>query len=337
VTTVRSPVGKQESIGRSRGVGRLARFAVIGSVLAFVSACAATPSTTPGNLTPVPSGGASRDVGSDLIELDLSSLEDTNDAFIGLYLLDSQSGREVVYRAEERCAYASTFKALLAGAVLDRADGQTGLLDQRLADQLSVRTEELVTYSPVTEGRVGGEISVREAIDAAVSQSDNTAANLLVAHLGGLDGFRDALRTLGDDQTSPARLEPELNDWAPGELRDTSTPRALGTDLYRYLVDGGDGTPVLSVPAREILLDALVASTTGRDLVRAGVPSGWVVGDKSGSPSHGGRNDLAILLPPDGRDPIVLAICTYRRSDDGDANPATLAEATRLALAALDS
>ncbi len=337
ITAVRRQAVNRAAIGPLAGAAWLAKMAVVGSMLAFASACTAPPPTTTEASTSAPAGAPSLEVGPAPIELDLSALENTYDASIGLYLLDTQSGREVVYRADERCAYASTIKALLAGAVLDRADDQAGQLDEQLAEQLSVRADDLVTYSPVTEGRVGGQISVREAIDAAVSQSDNTAANLLIAHLGGLDGLRDALRALGDDQTSPARLEPELNDWAPGELRDTSTPRALGTDLYRYVVDGGDGTSVLSAPAREILMAALIASTTGGDLVRAGVPSGWIVGDKSGAPSHGGRNDLAILLPPDGREPVILAICTYRRSVDGQANPATLAEATRLALAALDS
>src|SRR5690606_21055728 len=93
---------------------------------------------------------------------------------------------------------------------------------------------DLVTHSPITERHVGQGMTLRELCDAAVRYSDNTAANLLLKRLGGPAGFQRALRDLGDQVTDPERIETDLNEAAPGDRRDTSTPRALAADLRAY-------------------------------------------------------------------------------------------------------
>ena len=55
-----------------------------------------------------------------------------------------------------------------------------------------------------------------------------------------------APREIGDDVTRMERREPELNQWTPGDTRDTSTPRALASDLRAFVLgdalDAGDGS-----------------------------------------------------------------------------------------------
>lgn len=75
-------------------------------------------------------------------------------------------------------------------------------------------------------------------------------------------------------------------------------------------------------------------NATGDELIRAGAPSGWEVGDKSGAGSYGTRNDIAIVWPPD-RAPIVLAILSNRFTEDANYNNALIAEAAKVALNAL--
>ena len=251
-------------------------------------------------------------------------LETEFDARLGVFAVDTGSGREVAHRADERFAYASTFKALLAGVVLQ--DTTPAELDAVVTYSAS----DLVAYSPITEERVSTGMSLRELGDAAVRYSDNTAANLLLAQVGGPDGLERALRAVGDDVTRPVRTETALNEAVPEDPRDTSTPRALASSLRTFAVDGA-----LDEPDEAVLNEWLQGNTTGDDLIRAGTPDGWVVGDKTGSGGYGTRNDIAVVTPP-GRAPIVVAVLSDRGHMDAETDDRLIARAAQVALEALD-
>ncbi|PTA47578.1 class A beta-lactamase [Micromonospora sp. RP3T] len=248
-------------------------------------------------------------------------LEERFDARLGVYAVDTGTGRTVQYRADERFAYASTFKALAAAEVLD------GTTDAELDRVVRYSADDLVTYSPVTEQHVATGMTLRAIADAAVRYSDNTAGNLMLRHLGGPQKFEKELRGIGDKVTDPARYETALNEARPGDRRDTSTPRAMAGSLRAYTV----GT-ALEPADRDTLNGWLRGNTTGGELIRAGVPAGWVVGDKTGSGGYGTRNDIAVIWPPD-RAPIVLAILSSRDQEDADYDNALIAEATKAAVA----
>ena len=144
-------------------------------------------------------------------------------------------------------------------------------------------------------------MSLAELCEAAITQSDNAAANLLLAQLGGPAGLTQSLRALGDPETRLDRWELELNEALPGDPRDTTTPAAMVANLHNLVL--GDG---LSPASRGQLAGWLIANKTGDDCLRAGTPAGWRVGDKTGAGERGTRNDIAILWPP-GRAPIVVA------------------------------
>ncbi|MFD2795545.1 class A beta-lactamase [Promicromonospora vindobonensis] len=254
---------------------------------------------------------------------ELGRLEEEYRAVVGLYAVDTGGGTQVAHRADDRFAFASTFKALAAGAVLERSSAE------ELAQVVTYDAADLVAYSPVTEQHVETGMTMLEIIDAAVQESDNTAGNLLLDALDGPSGLEDALRAIGDETTMPVRYEPELNDVTPGDDRDTSTARALAGDLRAYVL--GD---VLDDAGRTVLVEALRGSTTGNETIRAGVPDGWVVGNKTGTSSNGGRNDIGVLWPPDG-DPVVLAILTRTEDPDAEPDDALLAEVSTVAVEAL--
>ncbi|WTZ05859.1 class A beta-lactamase [Micromonospora sp. NBC_01392] len=248
-------------------------------------------------------------------------LEERFDARLGVYAVDTGTGRTVRYRADERFAYASTFKALAAAEVLDETT------DAELDRVVRYSADDLVTYSPVTEQHVATGMTLRAIADAAVRYSDNTAGNLMLRHLGGPQKFEQELRGIGDKVTDPARYETALNEATPGDRRDTSTPRAMAGSLRAYAV----GT-ALETADRDTLNGWLRGNTTGGELIRAGVPAGWVVGDKTGAGGYGTRNDIAVIWPPD-RAPIVLAILSSRDQKDADYDNALIAEATKAAVA----
>lgn len=293
---------------------------------------AAGPSVTPAPTTPVPSPSPTpspspspSDVTTPEVTAALAALEADHGARVGLLALDTGTGRTVAHRADERFAYASTHKALLVAVLLDRTTSGD------LARVVPYGPEALVPYSPVTELHAGAGMALADLAAAAVVESDNTAANLVLEAVGGPAGFAAGLAALGDDVTRPARAEPDLNGAVPGDERDTTTPRALATDLAHLVV--GDG---LAPEDRDLLAGWLRASTTGTTLVRAAVPDGWDVGDKSGTAAYGTRNDVAVVRPP-GRAPVVVAVMTTRAGAGPDAEPvdALVADVARVGLEGL--
>jgi beta-lactamase class A len=140
---------------------------------------------------------------------------------------------------------------------------------------------------------------------AAVTLSDNTAANLLLPKVGGPAGLTGFVRALGDDVTRFDRDEPRLNSNLPGDPRDTTSPRAMVGLLRRLLCDAD----TLSAAGRERLLGWLRGCQTCAKRLRAGLPANWIVGDKTGSGASNAINDVAIAVPP-GRAPILIASYT---------------------------
>lgn len=248
----------------------------------------------------------------------LAALEQRRDARLGLMAIDTGTGRRIGYRAGERFALASTVKVPLAAVVLDT------LSVQDLEKRLFWTEADLVEYSPVTELFIEDGMTVRQLIDAAMTFSDNTATNLLFDLVGGPGVVEDRLEEAGDTVTSVDRIEPELNDWRPGEVRDTSTPRALARTV-RELTLG----ELLSSPDRRLLNDELGDNLTGARLIRAGVPASWRVGDKTGSASYGTRNNVAVVHPQ-GRAPWIVVVMTSHDEADADTDDELVAQATRI-------
>jgi beta-lactamase class A len=243
---------------------------------------------------------------------------------LGVHVLDTGTGATLGHRADERFAMASTFKAILAAAVLARSARaeDEGLL-QRV---VRYGERDLITHSPITARHVGHGMRVADLCAATVQYSDNAAANLLLDVLGGPGALTAFARALGDTQFRLDRTEPTLNTALPGDPRDTTTPQAMVQTLCKLVL--GDALPA---PQRAQLRDWLLGNTTGAARIRAGVPEGWRVGDKTGSGRHGAASDIGVLWPP-GRAPLVLAVYTWREAADAGMRDDVIAEATRVAI-----
>jgi beta-lactamase class A len=256
----------------------------------------------------------------------LAGLERRVGGRLGVAALDTASGRRVGWRSDERFPMSSTFKFLAAALALSRVDRG----DERLDRRIVFSAKDLVTYSPVTQDHVGpGGMSVAEICEAAVTLSDNTAGNLLLASFGGPQALTAYARALGDGSTRLDRIETELNEAAPGDPRDTTTPDAMLGNMQRLVV--GDA---LSAGPREQLSAWLLASKTGGKRLRAGLPSDWRVGDKTGGGNNGTANDIAVAWPP-GRAPVLVAVYFTGSTISDDARSAVIADAGRLVAASL--
>ncbi|KTC76803.1 class A beta-lactamase [Legionella brunensis] len=252
----------------------------------------------------------------------LAELEASSGGRIGISAINTANDMRLQYRAEERFPFCSTFKMMGVAAVLKKSMMVSGLLQQRI----NYKKEDLIVYSPVTEKHLRDGMTIAELCIAAIQQSDNTAIDLLIKKLGGRKAINVFAHSIGDLSFRLDRLEPELNSAIPGDVRDTSTPAAMEKSLQRLGLGNG-----LALPQRELLQTWLKGNTTGGARIRASVPKGWIVGDKTGTGDYGTTNDIAIIWPPK-CPPIVVAIYFTQTKKDAAPNNEVIASATRLLL-----
>jgi beta-lactamase class A len=269
--------------------------------------------------------GARADAG-EAAEARLAELERRHPGRIHVSMLDLASGKRIERRANERTLMCSTFKASAAALVLTRVDKGQERLDRRI---VFTKKDVEATFSPVTGTRTGAPgMTVAEVCEAAVTRSDNTAANLLLASFGGPAALTAFWRTLGDDVSRLDRAEIELNYHdRPDDVRDTTTARAMLENLRKLLF-----TDMLSGPSRSQLAAWLIANKTGDARLRAGLPKGWLVGDKTGTngDKYGNAGDIAALWPPDRAPVLVTVYCEIPSIAAGERN-AVFAEIGQIA------
>ena len=247
---------------------------------------------------------------------------------LGVAVIDTADGARVALRGDERGPLCSTFKFLLVAAVLGQVDAGREQLDRTVP----ITAADLLDNSPVTKAHVGRQgLPVSTLCQAALIWSDNAAANLLLPGVGGPSGLTRYARDLGDPATRLDRGEPAVGEATPGDPRDTTTPKAMAANLERILLGHA-----LAPASRRRLTDWLVDNRTGTHRLRAGLPTGWRIGDKTGSGSHGSANDIAILWPP-GRAPLLVATYLTGTTADPGRREAALAAVARAIARAFDA
>lgn len=259
------------------------------------------------------------------LEDELKRLEALSGGRLGVGLLDSSSDVPRGRRGNERFPMCSTFKAFASAALLHRVDAGQEKLDRRV----TYAKADLVPYSPTTEKHVRSGLTLAEICEAAITLSDNTAGNLLLANIGGPAGLNAFARSLGDNVTRLDRTEPTLNEALPGDRRDTTSPNAMAATLSKLVL----GT-ALSPTSRAQLATWLVAARTGDDRLRAGLPKSWRIGDKTGTGERGTANDVAVIWPIDHK-PMVVTVYLTGASGNAATKNAIIADVARAVVTVL--
>lgn len=235
-------------------------------------------------------------------------------ARIGVAVIDRESGMTWGYRGDEAFPINSTHKAYLCAALLEKVDQKTLALN----DATTLAKADLVTYSPITEKLVAPKtVSNAQLCEAAVSYSDNTAANKVLEHIGGVDGFNRFMRSIGDQKTRLDRKEPELNEGTPGDPRDTTTPVAAVRSLDQIFFSDH-----LSKASKSELKHWMINDQVAADLLRKSIPSGWEIADKTGAGGYGSRSIVAVVYPS-GKKPLLVSIyITHTKATIAESNAA---------------
>jgi beta-lactamase class A len=233
---------------------------------------------------------------------ELRLIEAEANGTLGVELFDTASGLSVGLNRDRRFGHASSFKLSLAALLLQR--DAAGAID---ADRHVTWSEaDMIAHAPFTRERIATGATLRELARATQITSDNPAANILLRELGGPAALTAFWRSIGDEVSRLDRTEPALNDVPPTEFRDTTTPAAMARTVAKIVY--GD---VLPEPERAELKGWMIATETGLKRVRAGLPEGWVAGDKTGSSGLIGSEynfvDVGFAEGPEGQPPITFA------------------------------
>ena len=250
----------------------------------------------------------------------IARLEKVNGGRVGVAVLDMASGERAGHRENELFPMCSTFKFLLAAAVLRRADTH----DESLERSVPIPPAPVLSHSPWSEGFAGKTMTVAALCAAVLIQSDNTAANALLESIGGPSSITQFARFIGDDVTRLDRTELALNEALAGDPRDTTSPLAMMGNLKVLLLGN-----LLSPASRLQLSLWMERSLTGLDRLRANLPPGWRVADKTGANGEHTSNDIAVLRPPHKPPVIVTAYITQCKGPEAK-RAAMLAQIGRL-------
>ena len=238
---------------------------------------------------------------------------------LGVSIFDVQTLEPFNHNGDDLFPMCSTFKFLLAAAVLKRVDDGK----EQLGRLIPVGDGDVVPGSSHIKASVPGGLTVAQLCEASMIYSDNTAANLILAGLGGPQAITAFARTLGDTMTRLDRNEPAMNEAIPGDPRDTTTPNAMLRSMQTLLIG-----EALSTASKNQLMQWLVGNKTGDTRLRAGLPGGWRIGDKTGTGDRGSTNDIAIMWPPD-RAPILVAVYFTESTAPAAQRNATVADVAR--------
>jgi beta-lactamase class A len=283
---------------------------------------------------------------------------------LGFGLENLESGEFWVRLGDRTFPMQSVFKLPLGAAVLSEVDA--GRLN--LAETLTLTDKTLSpSWSPIADAWPGRTTyTALELLTAAVSDSDNTAADLLMRRIGGPGAVSGWLQSKKIEEIRVDRYERELQPNVYGMVsfraawrgeaafnaamatvpparrhaamlaymadpRDSSTPRGMLGFLRKF-----DESELLSPASTRRLLTLMLASPRGADRIKAGLPNGASFAHKVGTSGtdqglNAAYNDVGIFTLADRRSYAIAAFLTGSTAPES-ARAALFADLGRVAV-----
>ena len=218
-------------------------------------------------------------------ERQLASLADGSDGRIGVYAIDLDTGEEVGVLADQRFPMASTSKVAIAATFLAGVDqGRWSL-----------------TSEFELPGR-GTYISAREHLNLMITRSCNDCTDALLKAVGGPRAVTNWMRQsagiydfeLTRNIASLVRNDGRVDPASQIAYEDSATPRAMGK-LLAGIYQGKWLTP----GSRQVLLNAMSGTVTGKHRMKSALPMSANLAHKTGTLSRT-ASDIGIFQTPDG-------------------------------------
>lgn len=246
---------------------------------------------------------------------------------MGVCVVHVESGRRVTAGVRELLPLQSVFKLPLAVAVLHEAQGGRVNLDQELTVTAADRAPGVASNAKKWI-QAPRDVKVRELLEYSLVESDNTSSDKLLELVGGPRGLTERMRALGF-----------------GGIEVRSATRAMGSDgacpnegtseaLANLLVALERGE-ILERPERALLWDWMGRARTGERRIRAGLPAGTRVVDKTGTGRDGAvTNDVGVVTLPESGGHLAIAVLIAGSTLTARAQEDLIAEVARTAVEA---
>lgn len=251
------------------------------------------------------------------IDKQLKKIEDTYQVKVGVYAIDTNSNKNIAYNAGKRFPFQSTCKFMGVSALLAK-DAKQPILQK----EVKITPQDMLFWHPISGQYLNKKATLQTLAEGAISYSDNPAINIIIRNLGGLDSVNQFARSLKNSSFMMKHYEVNLNS-NPKKVDDTSTPKDMGLSVEKILLGN-----VLTKRNKSLLINWMRNNTTGYNRIRAGVPLGWTVADKTGSGSYGVANDIGISWSPMCK-PVVLSIFTHSLKSNVKPRDVVIKEVTK--------
>ncbi len=309
-------------------------------------------------LAPARARGASPEGAGAALEAALRAIEADSGGTLGVKVVHLESGRSAGRNAEEPFPMASVYKLPIAAAVLAKVEAG----ELALGQEVEVLPGELRrTGARVDPWTPGSRVAVLRLLDAMMTASDNTACDVLLRVLGGgpavdawlagrgypgidvtwselvmaatASGVEDRVRDGACDHACLDALvaaAPKAKRAAAGrafeaDRRNTATP----SDLARFLSGLWSGR-LLSAESSGLVLGMMRRNRTGDRRIRALLPEGTPVWDKTGSIGRS-ANDVGLVELPGGKGTLVVVALVKGSTRDWPARDRAIARAAKAA------
>jgi beta-lactamase class A len=290
------------------------------------------------------------------IQAEIARISQNIDGVVGVaaWRLDG-IGPRIVVNADQQFPMASTFKVPIAGTVLSQVDKGRLKLDQLVPvdSNMMVESEGLAE----TFHHPGVSVSVENLLELMLTVSDNTATDTLEKLVGGpavvtgwvrsqgITGLRVDRDTAGvirdfyglpSSPSFPADLEaglkanPNLEEKGDkpdpafdNDPRDTATPTAMAELLERIYTG-----KALSPASTKLLGEIEQRNTTGKARIRARLPQGTVVAEKTGT-IGGSVNNVGVITLPGSAGRLIVAVFIKKSSKPIEDRERVIADISR--------
>ena len=244
---------------------------------------------------------------------------------VGVTATVLETGESVSLNGNQRFPMQSVYKLPIAMAVLERVDRGKLKLNQKIR----VKTSDVVRGSQILDQKsIGVELTLTELLKYMVSDSDNTACDVLLRLVGEPKIVTQYLRDLGVNDIVVSNTEQELMQDPAVQYRNDATPDAAVVLLRAFHEGKG-----LSKSSQALLRRLMIETSTGKKRIKGLLPNGTVVAHKTGTSATvkgvtAATNDVGLVMLPNGQN-LAIAVFVADSTAEAAIREQMIAKVTR--------
>lgn len=263
------------------------------------------------------------------LEKQIESILQNKKAKVGV-AVSFDGGKTITIHGKYSYPMLSVFKFPVALTVLDYLSKNKLSLETKLFIPKSDLLQN--TYSPLRDKYPEGNLnlSVRELLKYAVSQSDNNACDILIKYVGGIQVIQKYIKQIGVNEMFISATEDDMHQKFENQYLNHTKPAAAVQLMNTFL-----RKTLFPSEYQDFFEQVLIETSTGTDKIKGQLPPNLIVGHKTGSSDRSkiglkiADNDLGFIRLPDGRQ-YTLAIFVMDSMEDNQTNAAIISDISKV-------